>query len=213
MLPEQPVPEVEAVERLPEPEIQSEPDYIAQAQSQQVQLAAYQAELSNEAAAIKEMERDARSFRKDNPGEYAARMADIQLRSNRLNQAAAQFQAHVSSLEKHVAERYSSDYARKLQREEAQLQREIGWNGEKKAALAKHLKSLGYTDAQLAQVNDAKTVKLAWQAMQAEQSKKVLPKKKVDPRAAVESDIQRRNLGTNSTQAAAARIQAMGLFK
>ena len=211
--PEAPEPEIQVSA---EPDIQPEPDYLQEAQGQQAQLAAYQNELSNEAAAIRELERDARSFRKDNPGEYAARMADAQVRANNLTKVAQQFQAHVNNLDSYVSQRANTDHQRKLAQAESKLQSEIpGWDQAKKIELANYLQTKGYTSHQIASVSDARTIKMAWDSMQTEKSRtKTLPKKvkPVDRRAHAESEITRQNLGRSSTQAAAARIEAL-MFK
>ena len=189
---------------------EQQPDYITEAQGLQPKLAAYQMELNNEALAIREAEKEAKAYRQNDPGEYSARLAEIMQRQQRLDQATQQYHAYVNNIETKVSEQYNREYERKRSSENAKLQRDLGWNQEKKSELTKYLKGKGYTNQQLSQIQDAETVKLAWKAMQADkQTKKTLPrKKKVNHMAQAEAEIQR-NKYRDSTLAGAKRIEAL----
>jgi len=204
-------------EPTPEPEAAPEPPAEDQITQTQRQLASYQHQLDQEYAAIQAEERKVMSLRRDDPAEYSARAFDLMqakeqfaMRANQLQQATQQFDSQHSE---HAAKKHM----RYLEDQKKTLERDLGWNTEKAQKLVKYLRGKGWSDTELSQVTDARAVKLAWRAMQADLGKrKVLPKKKTtraDARARVDADLRRRNESPHTVKAAGDRIAAMGLFR
>ncbi len=213
LMAEEPMPEEEPSQ--PEPEIDQQESAQEAQQVQQVQLTQQatlvrcEQAITDEAQSIKAAENAAHELRDSNPAEYGARMADLNVRSKGLTDAYGKYQAMVTQFDSSV----TASHQQHLVGEQKKLARAIpGWDKEKQEKLVGYLKGEGYSDAQLANVTDAKTIKLAWDAMSSKKApKKTLLKKKPkgDRRAQAESEITRRHLGHNSLQAAQERILAM----
>ena len=205
-------PEPEApVEIEPVPEQEAPVDNVMQTQQQ---LANYQHQLSQEQAAIHAEENEIKSLRQSDPAEYSARTMDLMTKKEQLTYKAAQFEHVVSQFDNQQASRITQEQQKNIQNGKAYLERTVGWNDEKANKVVSYLRNKGMTDSQIRQIPDAQTIESHYRAMMSQKPKKTLPKKpvSVDHRARAESEITRRNLGSGSTQAAAARIEAL-MFK
>ena len=190
----------------PQPEVQAQP---SDNDITQGKLVAYQQACAEEAAAIQAADMHANSLRQSNPAEFAAQKAELLERRNALSQGYANLEHAVKQFDAGV----TGKAATAIESERAKLNQMIpGWNKAKAEKLSMHLRKEGYTDQQIANVRDAKTVKLAWNAMKGSKKKslsKVPRLSKKTKRQSAKAAIERGNFGPTSMSAAAEKILRM----
>jgi hypothetical protein len=198
----------------PAPTVEAEPEpQQDQLQQTQQQLASYQNQLIQEQQALQAEEQSIKGIRQTDPAEYAAAMADLMQKKEAHTYKAAQLQNYIQQFDSQYSEKALKTHQQKLDNDRKYLEGKIGYTDEKGKQISAYLRKQGLTNQQIAML-DAKSIEAHYRAMQS-QKQKTLPQKKpkVDKRAQAEREIQRRNLGSGTLQAAQERIMAMGLVK
>ena len=163
-------------------------------------------QLQAEAQAIAQLEAENKERREYEPAEFAAVALELVERKQRLGAAAQQFDTWVQA-----------EQEKMLQKEHAALTRSIpGWNADSAAQVVNYLKAQGFTAAQINQINDHKAVRIIWDAMQSGKRRRGIPKsaRKVSKKPPtvqpdVYQEMQKRNVGVHSLEAASLRIERM----